>query len=345
MTEYLAPRVAAKLDRMVARTEELVASIVDPEVLARPERVAALQRELGRLRLAVEPYREYRRLVAQIEEHRALLGPGGDSELAEIARAELPELEHKARALADDVVDRLLAEVSYGPRNAIMEIRAGTGGEEAALWARDLFDMYVRYCEAMGWKVELLAASRSDLDGFKEVVFSVSGTDVFRYLRFESGGHRVQRVPATESQGRVHTSAATVAVLPEAEEVEIEIKDGDLEFQAVRSSGPGGQNVNKVASAVRLTHVPSGMVVFCQEERSQHKNRQNAMKLLRSRLYEQQQQKAHAARAAQRKSQVGTGDRNMRIRTYNFPQNRVTDHRIHQNFALDHVVQGRLEEL
>ena len=223
-----------------------------------------------------------------------------------------------------------------------MEIRAGIGGDEAALWARDLFDMYVHYCTEMGWKVELISEARSEMGGYKEVVFSVSGPDVFQYLRFESGGHRVQRVPATESQGRIHTSAATVAVLPEAEEVDVEVKSSDLEFQAVRASGPGGQNVNKVSSAVRLTHVPSGLVVFCQEERSQHKNKEKALKLLYSRLYDAEQQKLHDERAAHRRDQVGTGDRNMRIRTYNFPQSRVTDHRIGQNFSLDPVLQGKL---
>ncbi|MEM7201865.1 MAG: peptide chain release factor 1 [Planctomycetota bacterium] len=343
MAEPLPPRIVAKLDRMVARLDELTVLSADPAVLSQPERMAKTQRELGMLRRKVERYQTYRSVLDQLEEHRGLLGPDGDPELRELAESELPELESRSAELADQLIDDLLAEASQGTRNAIVEIRAGTGGEEAALWSRDLLAMYTRYCESRGWKIDLMSMSRSEMDGCKEVVFSVSGEDVFKYLRFESGGHRVQRVPATESQGRVHTSAATVAVLAEAEEVEVEIKDSDLEMQAVTSSGPGGQNVNKVASAVRLTHKPSGLVVFCQEERSQHKNRTKALKLLRSRLYEQQQAKVDQERAAERKAQVGSGDRSARIRTYNFPQNRVTDHRIQQNYTLDQVVEGRLE--
>ena len=345
MSDLLRPRIAAKLDRMVARLEQLTAQMSDPAVLERRERLGPIQKEAGTLRGPVNRYEEFRAVAAQLEEHRVLAGPDGDPELAELAAAELPALGQRAQQLRDELIDDLLAEESDGSRNAIVEIRAGTGGEEAALWARDLLGMYTRYCERMGWKIELISESRSDMDGFKEVVFSVSGREVFRYLRFESGGHRVQRVPSTESQGRIHTSAATVAVLREAEEVDLDLKESDIVMQAITSSGPGGQNVNKVASAVRLTHKPSGVVVFCQEERSQLKNRHKAMKLLRTRLYDAEQEKLQTARAAERKDQIGSGDRSMRIRTYNYPQNRVTDHRVNQNFSLEQVVQGGLDPI
>ena len=342
MTGYMRPRVVAKLEEMAIRVDELVAKASDPEISADFDKLRVVQKELGSMQRVVTRYQEYQQLINEIEDNRSLMEPGGDAELAELAAAELPDLERKAEEASEEIVDALLAESGHGRRDAIVEIRAGTGGDEAALWARDLFDMYVRYCDQMGWKTDLISEARSDMDGYKEVVFSVSGTDVFQYLQFESGGHRVQRVPATESQGRIHTSAATVAVLPEAEEVEVDVKDSDLEFQAVRASGPGGQNVNKVSSAVRVTHRPSGLVVFCQEERSQIKNKQKALKLLRSRLYDAERQKVHDERAADRRSQVGSGDRNMRVRTYNFPQSRVTDHRISQNFSLDGIREGKL---
>lgn len=336
------PRVVAKLEEMASRVDELVAKASDPDITADFDKLRVVQRELGSLQRVVTRYQGYQQLIKEIDDNRSLMAPGGDAELAELAKAELPGLESKAAEAANDIVDALLAESGHGRRNAIVEIRAGTGGDEAALWAGDLFDMYARYCDQMGWKTDLISEARSDMDGYKEVVFSVSGDNVFQYLQFESGGHRVQRVPATESQGRIHTSAATVAVLPEAEEVEVDLKDADLEFQAVRASGPGGQNVNKVSSAVRVTHRPSGLMVFCQEERSQIKNKQKALKLLRSRLYDAEQQKLHNERAAERKSQVGSGDRSMRVRTYNFPQGRVTDHRINQNFSLDTIREGKL---
>lgn len=336
----LRPRIQAKLDGMVARHRELLAQGSDPEISKRPERLAAIQRELGSLVGTVEQYERFRHTVAQIAENEALLV---DADLAELARAELPQLREQAAAAVEILIDALLQDEGDDRRDCIVEIRAGTGGEEAALFARDLMDVYQRYAARMNWTVELMHSSEAEQGGFKEIVFAVRGNGVFHRLQFESGGHRVQRVPETEAKGRVHTSAATVAVLPEVEDVEIAIDEKDLKVDTYRSSGAGGQHVNKTESAVRITHLPSGVVVACQEERSQLKNRQRAMKLLRARLYEQQKRAREAARAAERKEQVGSGDRSERIRTYNFPQDRLTDHRLNRNFSLAQVLEGRLE--
>jgi peptide chain release factor 1 len=320
-----------------------MAQSADPESAKRPERLASIQKELGAIQRIVADYEAFRSVSAQIEDHQALLGPGSDPELAELASLELPELQTRAKSMADGLVDALLADQGDDRRDCIVEIRAGTGGEEAALFARDLMDLYHRYAGRMGWTIELMHSSEAEQGGFKEIVFAVRGQGVFHFLQFESGGHRVQRVPETEAKGRVHTSAATVAVLPEVEDVEIAIDEKDLKVDTYRSSGAGGQHVNKTESAVRITHLPSGVVVACQEERSQHKNRARAMKLLRARLYEAQKRAAEAARAAERKEQVGTGDRSERIRTYNFPQDRLTDHRLGRNFSLTQIMEGRLE--
>jgi peptide chain release factor 1 len=340
MTEYLRPRIAAKLDGMSARLAELIAKASDPERLTGDETFATVQKELGQLQGTVDRYEEFRRTVRQIEDNRELLE---DPELADMAREEIPSLEAAAGSLVAQIIDGLLSEASQGDRNAIVEIRAGAGGDEAALFAGDLMQMYVHFAEKRGWKVELIDESPSEVGGYKEVIFSVSGADVFKFLRFESGGHRVQRVPATESQGRVHTSAATVAVLAEAEDVEVHVQESDLRIDTYRASGAGGQHVNKTDSAVRITHEPTGVVVQCQSERSQHKNKANAMKALKARLYDLEREKVEGDRSKLRKDMVGSGDRSARIRTYNFPQNRLTDHRIGQNFSLEQVVEGKLE--
>lgn len=337
----LHPGVRRKLEELSARRAELLAGSGDPELLSDAGRMAELQRELGRIGATADRYEAFLGLERDLHEHEEL-AEGGD-DLAALAREELPALREKARSEIEALLDLMLSADGDGARSAIVEIRAGTGGDEAGLWARDLREMYVRYAEKMGWRVEAIDASPNELGGFREVVFSIQGDGVFHHLGFESGGHRVQRVPATETQGRIHTSLATVAVLPEAEDVEVEIADKDLEMQAVRASGPGGQNVNKVSSAVRLTHLPTGLSVFCQEERSQVKNRQKAMKLLKSRLLDAERRRVDSERAADRKAQIGSGDRSARVRTYNFPQNRLTDHRLGQNFALLPVVEGKLD--
>jgi len=338
----LRPRIQQKLDGMVARVQELLAQSADPKLLERPERLASLQRELGQTTPVVQRYQQYTVQARQLEEHRALIG-GPDRDLAELAAAELPELERQVQQGAEALVDLLLSEQGDDRRDCIVEIRAGTGGEEAALFAKDLCTLYQRYATRMGWTLEPMHSTPAEQGGFKEVVFALRGQSVFHAMQFESGGHRVQRVPETETKGRVHTSAATVAVLPEVEEVEVTIDPQDLRVDTYRSSGAGGQHVNKTESAVRITHIPTGTVVACQEERSQLKNKQRAMALLRARIYEAQKRALAAARAAERKEQVGSGDRSDRVRTYNFAQDRMTDHRLNRNFTLSQILEGKLE--
>lgn len=336
-----------KLQADLHRFEELEAQLQDPETATSPARVAALARERGSLAKVALPYQRYLDLGRQIEEAKALAASETDPELRRYVEEEVEQLQ-AARDRAAEDLSTLLYDREAGADRAglILEVRAGTGGEEAALFARDLMEMYRRYCESKGWGFELLDMNPTELGGMKEVSFAVSGEGAFRHLQFESGGHRVQRVPATETQGRIHTSAATVAVLPEPEEVEIDLRPEDIEMDVMRAGGPGGQHQNKTESAVRLTHKPSGLVVVCRDERSQHKNRAKALRLLRSRLYEATRGQIEAERAAHRRTLVGSGDRSQRIRTYNFPQNRVTDHRINLTlYNLDRIILGDLDPL
>ena len=317
------------IERFSRRLSEVEAALSDPKVFDHKARAQELSREYARLKDLLGTGEAYVKVLAQLEENRALLQKESpDSELGLLAREEMGQLETAEKRLALEVQRGILPPNPTDSRNTIIEIRAGTGGSEAALFAAELYRMYTRYAEVRGWKVETLDSSASDLGGFREVVFTVTGTDVYKRLKFESGVHRVQRVPATEAQGRVHTSTATVAVLPEAEEVDVEIKQEDLDISVCRASGPGGQGVNTTDSAVQIIHKPSGLIVRCADQRSQQKNKARALVVLRSRLLERKVEEENAKYAAQRKSQVGTGERNEKVRTYNFSQNRVTDHRI-----------------
>ena len=334
------------LETKLRRFEELERQLQDPKVLADTQKLVETQREYGGLRKLAESVRAYHRLTADVAAAREMLDEEHDAGSRDYAQSELNELLARQQELESELEDLATAGDSITRGGLIMEIRAGTGGEEAALFVRDLFDMYTHFIESRGWKMELIESHAADMGGFKELVFSVAGEGAYHQLQFESGGHRVQRVPETEAQGRIHTSAATVAVLPEASDVEIEIRDEDLEIDTMRSQGPGGQKVNKTESAVRITHVPSGIVVKCQDEKSQHKNRAKAMRVLRSRLLEARQREAQQQRAEQRRTLIGSGDRSERIRTYNFPQGRITDHRIGLTlYKLDKVLQGDLDEL
>lgn len=334
------------LQAQLTRFDELEQQLQDPAVLADGAKLSQIQREHGALAKVALRVREFNHLVEEIATTREFVESESDPESREYLLSELAGLDERRITLQAELEDMLLAGDSLTRGSLIMEIRAGTGGEEAALFASDLYNMYQKFALKKGWTTEVMEFSPSDMGGVKEVVFSISGDGAYRALQFESGGHRVQRVPETETQGRVHTSLATVAVLPEATEVEVEIKDEDLQIDTMRAGGPGGQKVNKTESAIRITHVPSGLVVKCQDEKSQHKNKARAMRVLRSRLFELRQAEQHAIRANERKLQVGSGDRSERIRTYNFPQNRLTDHRIGMTVhKLDQIVMGEMDEV
>ncbi len=335
-----------KLEDVERRYVELEAALVDPAIIASRKEYARLGKERADLEEIVRRYREWKKLSAEIEGHKTLLDES-DAELRDLAKAELPALRERLDALEEELKRLLVPRDPNDERNVILEIRAGTGGEEASLFAAALFRMYSRYAEEHGWRVELMSANPTGLGGFKEVIGLIEGRGVYSRLKYEGGVHRVQRVPVTEASGRIHTSTVTVAVLPEADEVDVHIDEvKDLRIDVYRSSGPGGQSVNTTDSAVRVTHLPTGLVVACQDEKSQHKNKAKAIKILRARLLERAQAEQEAEVAESRRSMVGTGERSERIRTYNFPQGRVTDHRINLTlYSLDRVMEGNIGPL
>lgn len=335
-----------KLDALRIKFEEVKEAVANPDLVKDVKKYRDVMREYSYLSDLMTEYDNYLSIEHQIVDAKELVHGESDPELKEMARTELHELECKYEKSETALKHLLIPPDPLEEKNIIMEIRGGTGGEEAALFAADLYRMYTHYAETKGWHCEILSSNETELGGFKEIIFSISGKYVYGSLRYESGAHRVQRVPETETSGRIHTSAVTVAVLPEAEETEIEIKPEDLRIDVMRAGGPGGQCVNTTDSAVRITHIPTGIVVIQQDEKSQIKNKAKALRVLRSRLFDLEESRKQAERSANRKNQVGTGDRSERIRTYNYPQNRVTDHRINLTlYHLDTIMQGDLEEL
>jgi peptide chain release factor 1 len=335
-----------RLDAMLRRYEEVRRLIEDPQLVRDQNKYRETMKEYNRLSAVAETSAEIGELTEQLEGAKLMVQDEKDPAMKELAREELRDLETRLAGAGDRLKFLLIPRDPLDEKNIIMEIRAGTGGDEAALFAADLYRMYARFAETRGWKFEIMNSSETELGGFKEIVFSINGGNVYENLRYESGVHRVQRVPATEASGRIHTSAVTVAVLPEADETEIDIRPEDLRIDVMRAGGPGGQCVNTTDSAVRITHLPTGVTVHCQDEKSQIKNKAKAMRILRARVYEMEAARAASERAEARKSQVGSGDRSERIRTYNFPQNRLTDHRINLTlYKLDLIMQGDVAEL
>jgi peptide chain release factor 1 len=338
--------ILKKTKELKEKLNRIQEELQKPEVLKDRERLIELSREKKSLDGILFPYEEYCKVTQKIEEDKKLINETGDKELISLAREEIETLEEKKGALLIEIKNAMIPSDPEAHKNAVLEIRAGTGGEEAALFAADLLRLYSRFSESKGWKVEIVDYNRTDMNGYKEVIALISGKNVYGQLKYESGIHRVQRVPETESGGRIHTSAVSVAVLPEREELEIEIDPGDLKADFYSASGPGGQHVNKASTAVRIEHIPSGITVACQEERSQHQNRVKAMKLLRTRLYEMERLRDENQRKSKRKKLIGSGDRSEKIRTYNFPQNRITEHRIkYTKYNLNAVMDGNLQDV
>jgi peptide chain release factor 1 len=335
-----------RLQAVEDRYERLNELLSDPEVVNDSKKLREYSKEQSDIQETVMAYREYKEVKEQLNDAKAMLEDKLDADMREMVKEEISELDPRIEELEARIKLLLIPKDPNDDKNVIMEIRGAAGGDEAALFAGDLYRMYSRYAESQGWKTEVIDASTTGVGGFKEIIFMINGNGAYSKMKFENGAHRVQRVPETESGGRIHTSTATVACLPEAEEVEIELHDKDIRFDAFASSGAGGQSVNTTMSAVRLTHIPTGIVVSCQDEKSQHKNKDKAMKVLRARVYDKFQQEAQAEYDQVRKSAVGTGDRSERIRTYNFPQNRVTDHRIGLTIQkLDQILQGKMDEI
>jgi peptide chain release factor 1 len=345
--------MSEKLSLFLRRAEEcrdkykkVIESLQDPEIIKDRKKIIELSQEKKSLENIILPFDEFNEVSLKIKEDEKILSETEDEEMINLAGEEIRELKKKKEILSNKIIDALTPEASEDKKNAVLEIRAGTGGEEAALFAADLLRMYTRYAEDQGWKFEIVDFSKSGMSGYKEVIALVSGGSVYGKMKFESGIHRVQRVPITESGGRIHTSAVSVAVLPEREEVEVEINPEDLEMDFYSASAPGGQHVNRASSAVRIEHKPSGIIVSCQDERSQHQNREKAMRLLRAKLFEYEQEKADKEMKSKRKKMVGSGDRSEKIRTYNFPQNRITDHRInYTKYNLESFLDGEIGDL